>query len=467
MSRIKKLQNDRATALNAMTAIRDLAEKEDRDISAEELDAIKAHKASIEKIDAQLSVEEEIQAAERGAPKVADREVPKARDLKERVEDDPRKGFRSPREFLLAAMDNAGYRDRGDVAENLRPLAVFDKEDRQAAGEVAFMLPEGFTPASLKAAAGSDEQGGYQDRYGGFAVPTSVASGMLQLGAEADPSAGRTQSIPMSTPTVELLARTDKNHSTSVSGGFTVTRRPETVAGSSSRMEMEKVTLKASSLFGLAYATEEILADSAISFAAIIDGGFRSQFAHHMLSEKLRGLGGSEYEGILNADCKVEVAKESGQAADTIKAENVIKMRARCWGYGDAIWIANHDTYPQLIQAAVVVEGSVGGGLVNVYQPSLQSDRPDMLLGRPIFYSEYPSTLGDAGDIILVNWSQYLEGLYQPLQSAESVHVRFVNHERTFKFWLRNAGAPWWRSALTTHKGANTLSPIVTLAARA
>jgi len=55
---------------------------------------------------------------------------------------------------------------------------------------------------------------------------------------------------------------------------------------------------------------------------------------------------------------------------------------------------------------------------------------------------------------------------YYQRQSAESVHVRFVNHERTFKFWLRNAGAPWWRSALTPNKSSVTLSPFVTLAAR-
>ena len=63
-------------------------------------------------------------------------------------------------------------------------------------------------------------------------------------------------------------------------------------------------------------------------------------------------------------------------------------------------------------------------------------------------------------------WSQYLEGYRQDMQMAESIHVRFLNHENTFKFWVRNDGAPWWRSALTPHKSSDTLSPFVTLAAR-
>jgi hypothetical protein len=90
-----------------------------------------------------------------------------------------------------------------------------------------------------------------------------------------------------------------------------------------------------------------------------------------------------------------------------------------------------------------------------------------MLDGLPLFYSEYASQLGTAGDLVLSDWSQYLDGLYQPIQSAESMHVRFLNREQTFMLWLRNAGAPWWRSPLTPHKGTNTLAPFVILGAAA
>jgi HK97 family phage major capsid protein len=265
---------------------------------------------------------------------------------------------------------------------------------------------------------------------------------------------------------VELLARTDKNHATSVSGGFTVTRKPETVAATASRMEMEKVTLKASTLMGLAYATEEILVDSVISFIALIDAGFRDQFAHHMLREKIRGLGGNEYQGVIAADCTIA---ESRDTATRILGDDVLQMRARCWGYGQAIWIANHDCFAELMRLGAAAYDTLAAtpltGSNALYVQSLREDRPDSLLGRPIFYSEYASTLGGAGDLSLCNWSQYLEGLYQPLQSAESMHVRFSNHERAFKFWLRNAGAPWWRSALTPNQSTTTLSPFVILAA--
>ena len=45
--------------------------------------------------------------------------------------------------------------------------------------------------------------------------------------------------------------------------------------------------------------------------------------------------------------------------------------------------------------------------------------------------------------------------------------MRFLNHERTFKFWLENDGQSWWRSPLTPKESSETLSPIVVLQERA
>ena len=380
-----------------------------------------------------------------------------------RADNDPRRGFEGHRDFIMAVIDNSGAMSRDQVQdERLRPLMQRDDEDKQAGGYPAYLLPRAFNPGSIRAAAGSDEHGTYADPYGGFAVPTTTLPGLLSIPFEGDPTAGRTQPLPMESPQVDITARVDKDHSTCVSGGLTVARRAETAAIVASRMAMEKISLKAHSLFGAAYETEELMTDSPISFVALIASGFSDQFQAHILNEKIRGLGGNEFVGVLNADCKIQVAKESGQAADTIVSTNVIKMAARSWGFGQAIWLANHDTRPQLAVLSIAV-GTAG---TLIYQPSEREGFPDMLWGRPIFYTEYASTLGDAGDIILWNPTQYLEGLYQPLQSAESMHVRFLNHERVFKFWLRNCGAPWWRSALTPANGS-TLSPIVTLAARA
>jgi HK97 family phage major capsid protein len=345
-----------------------------------------------------------------------------------------RRGFSTPREFLQGVID-AGSGRRLD--KRLVPL---------------------------QATVGSDEQRGISDPYGGFMVPEAFSPDFLKVDPEADPMAPYVRRIPMGSPTLRIPARTDKNHTSSVSGGLTVTRRPETVAGTSSVMTMEQVVMQAQSLFGLAYATEEMLTDSPQSFIAILEAGFNDQFTYKLIQERINGNGVGEFEGILKSPALVSIAKEAGQAAATLVLQNVLNMRARCWGYQTAIWVSNHDCIPQL----GVLNQSVGvAGTGMVWVPSFREDVPDVLLGRPLLFSEYASTLGTQGDLILFNGMEYLEGLYQPLESMESVHVRFTSHERALKFWLRNDGRGWWKTPLTPVNSSKTLSPFVVTDTRA
>ena len=354
-------------------------------------------------------------------------------------EKDPMRGFARPRDFFTAV-----------VNATLRPSATDERLKYLDAGK-------------YKAAVGSDEQSGASDPYGGFFVPEGMSPDLLMVAADANPLLALATRLPMDSPVVKINSRVDKNHSTSVSGGFTVSRRSETGGFNSSRMETEQITLTANTLGGLAYATQELLDDSPRSVAALIEAGFRDEFASQSYLDMLTGTGVGEPEGVKDSAATVAVAKEGSQAADTINGTNLLKMRQRAYRFGNSVWVANHDTYLQLSTAHST--------LTNDDRPLFShgngTDVPDTLLGRPIFFTEFAETVGDKGDIYLLDMSQYLYGVYQPLQTGESIHVRFSNHEQAFKFTMRDAGAPWWRSALTPKKGANTLSPFVTLAARA
>lgn len=353
------------------------------------------------------------------------------------AEDDPNRGFKTTAEFFTAVID-AGSGGRFD--ERLH-LCVADRN----------------------AAAGSDEAGTYSDPHGGYLIPKGFSPNLLRVMAESDPLAGRTRQVPMENPIVDIPARTDKNHTTSVSGGLRVYRRAETQAPAASRMEMEQVTLHAHSIFGLSYATEEILSRSPISFIALLEAGFGDEFSAKLLDERLNGTGVGMFEGVLNAPATISVAKETGQAANTILKENIDKMRARCWRYGQSIWLYNHDCLPQL--RSLVQSVGTGGVPVPYFQTT--PDGMSTLDGRPAFATEFTETLGTVGDLVLGVWSEYLEGTLTGMNRDESTHVRFENHERTFKFWMENDGRCWWRSALTPRNSSDTLSPFVTLATRA
>jgi HK97 family phage major capsid protein len=429
----KMVQN--ADAQNAITTV---AESAKRDLTADENTKLVALQAEFEAQSGQLAILEKAEKAQAFANSSAGRKT-KPDDvtaIHDKILDDPKRGYQHLRSFVG---DVIAANTRGVEADNLKYLrdpestVGSDEGAGTAGGRGAYLIPEGFNPTFLK------------------------------VSPEADPMAGRVQTIPMDKPVVNIPARTDKDHTTSVSGGLTVTRRPETVSATDSKMVVERVRLEATTLTALTYVTEELLADTPLAFAAIVGQGFQDEFTSHLVDERLNGTGAGEFLGVMNSPCLVIVAKEAGQAAGTITYPNVLNMRSRCWHYSDAIWIANHDTLPQL--AAMSLPVGVGG--TAVWMPSCQPDVPDMLLGRPLIFSEYAKTKGAKGDIVLGNWSQYLEGTYQPMASAESIHVRFVNHERTLKFWLRNAGQPWWKSPLTPRNSTATLSPFVTLAVRA
>lgn len=444
--RLEKLRKRRAALCTANRELLDAADTEDRELSEEQDTVFQANDAELKKLATAIEREEHLAELEKTAvatytPENQPGDQVHLENKGPAWRDDPNCGFKSPRDYMLHVAQAA--KDGGTKDERLLSLRADEGLQRVAT-------------------AGSDEAGTYSDPYGGFLIPEGFSPNLLQVKAEVDPLGGRTMAVPMTAPTVAIPARVDKTHTSSVSGGFIVYRTSETQSVSATRGEYEMVRLTANPLMGISYATEQLLTDSPISYATLIEAGFRTEFAAKLTKERIGGTGVGQFTGVLNAGCKIEVSKETGQAADTVLYENVIKMRSRCWGYGSAIWLYNQDALPQLMQ----MYQAIGTAGVPVWQTSAREGEPDILLGRPAFPSEFCKTVGDAGDLILGNWSQYLEGTYQQIEGAESVHVRFLTNERTFRFVMRNDGGPWWKTALTPAESSTTLSPFVTLEAR-
>jgi HK97 family phage major capsid protein len=87
-------------------------------------------------------------------------------------------------------------------------------------------------------------------------------------------------------------------------------------------------------------------------------------------------------------------------------------------------------------------------------------------MGRPVLVVEQCPKLGDAGDIILTDLSDYIGIDKGGLESDTSIHVQFLYDENVFRFRYRFNGAPYTNSPVTNYKGTNTISPYVTIAAR-
>ena len=230
------------------------------------------------------------------------------------IRDDPNRGFKSTREFFVCVMGASRAVENGRFVDDDRLKFL----DSSRTGRLA--------------TAGSDEQQTQADQYGGYLLPEAFLPDFLKVDPEADPT-GPTTKVPMQSQVVKIPARTDKNHTSSVAGGLTVGRRLETGNIVSSQMSMEQVRLEATGLFGLSYATEELISLSPISFIAILEQGFRDQFTFEMVNEKLNGTGAGEFMGVLQSPALIAVPKVTGQATATINITNVLLMRSQSWRY--------------------------------------------------------------------------------------------------------------------------------------
>ena len=302
---------------------------------------------------------------------------------------------------------------------------------------------------------------------GGFLVPVAFRAELLSLSLEASVVRPRARIVPMETSRVVYPFIDSTSHASNVFGGVQGYWTPESGQMTDVAATFGRLALEAWKLTAFANVPNELIADSALSFEAFIRSTFPQALAYFADVAFISGNGVGQPLGF-NSDgngARVSVAKESGQAADTIVWENIVKMYARMLpqSLGNAVWIVSPDVFPELATMAL----SVGTGGGPIWLNNGVGGPPATILGRPVVISEKVENLGDQGDINFVDLSYYLVGDRQAMTVSSSEHFRFQNGETSFKFVERLDGRPWLQSALTPRNGGADLSPFVTLDARA
>lgn len=229
--------------------------------------------------------------------------------------------------------------------------------------------------------------------------------------------------------------------------------------------KFRRMNLALNKLFAICYATDEMLEDAGI-LGDTIREAFSEEMGFKLDDAIIRGSGSGQPLGILNSPALISQAAEAGQTAGTVVYNNVLKMKNRMYvkGRKNAKWYVNIDVYPQLETMYLPTGTANGVAVINPYQVS--ADGVETLFGRPVVPVEQCSALGTVGDIVYADLSTYQLIDKGGLQSAESMHVRFLYGENTFRFTYRVDGQDKWNSALTPYKGTTTVSPLVALAAR-
>lgn len=251
-------------------------------------------------------------------------------------------------------------------------------------------------------------------------------------------------------------------------GGIQVYRRDEADTVTATKIKFGGFELRLEDMMGLAYATDRQLRDGS-ALGALLSRAFVSEFSWMLDEEIYRGNGAGRCLGVI-ADAnsnKVSVTIESGQTladGDGLVWENLTKMWARVPARlrGSAIWVYNQELEPALDQLAI----PVGTGGLEPRFVVYGNDGILRIKGRPAIALEQASAPGTVGDIAVLCLNEYVLIDKDGIQAAESMHVRFIYGERTFRWVYSINGAPKFHSAITPAYGNNNLSPFVTLAAR-
>ena len=359
--------------------------------------------------------------------------------------------------------------DGGEAAPEPKDELPFKKFGEQLLAVRGAMDPGVQTDPRLgRLSAAATGLSGGVDSEGGHLVQKDFAEGLVQKTHQTGsllsftPGIRRIQIGPgkngLKIRAIDESSRVDGSRS----GGVQAFWEGEADAVTATKPKFRVLEWTLKKLTALVYVTEELLQD-AVALEQVIRETFAQEFAFKIEDSIINGDGAGKPLGILPSGALVTNAKETSQVANTIVVDNLVKMWARLSSRSkrNAVWIQNGDPFPQL---AVMKLGDHG-----IFLPAgnIAGTPFNMLLGRPMLEAEYLPTVGDKGDILLVDLTEYWMIEKEALQSASSIHVRFVEGEVAFRFVWRLDGMPMWDKPLTPFKGTKTRSPFVVTDVRA
>lgn len=447
--------------VEASNVIMARAEAETRDLTASERTEVEGLANEFDGLEAQIGLRERVAAqnailvqprARATEPDPIDGEViPPEQNTRIQNAAAPRPAnSRVPAAPRVTAGGTMGFRNLGDFAQAVRMGSM-------RGGDLDARLRNAAVSTYGNEGSGAD---------GGFAVPPDFRTDILAPIFNEDSllsltdrlqSAGNTMTFP-----------TDSTTPWQTSGGVQAYWTAEGAAKTQSKPSLGETTVKLHTLAALVPMTEELLED-APAMGSYLNRKAPEKMDFKVSDALVRGTGVGQPLGILLSPALVTVSKESGQAADTIVAANISNMWARLpvSSRRTAVWLMHPDAEAKLSGMTIANQP--------VYLPpgGLSGNMFGTLMGRPVIPHQTANTIGDLGDIMLVDWKQYLTITKtgngrdaNGLKSDVSIHLWFDQDMVAFRFTMRIAGAPWWAAPIAQRSGANTQSPYIVLEAR-
>ncbi len=244
-------------------------------------------------------------------------------------------------------------------------------------------------------------------------------------------------------------------------GGSVAKWTEEAVAKEETQPKFRQMELVAHKLVVYTEASDELLADSAVSLEALIQSLFRGTIMNEEEWAFIQGSGAGQPLGIVTANTGTGMGPTivvARNAAGAIDIQNDIFNMVASFQGRSPVWIAHQSTMPQIL----ALNGPVGNPSY-VWIGNGRDAQPTTLMGYPIYFVENALPLGTMGDLILADLSKYLIGDRQMVTIDASKHYRFQYDITSWRAVHRVDGRPWLSAPITYRDGTTTVSPFVIL----
>lgn len=223
------------------------------------------------------------------------------------------------------------------------------------------------------------------------------------------------------------------------------------------------MTFNLHKLAALVQVSDELIEDSEGRFEAGIGERVTRAMSWEIGRVTFEGAGGGLPLGAFNRGnpSLITVAKEAGQAADTLTRRNLHSMIRASSAPARAVWHCNTEVLEPLWDLNDRAPGSP------ILSPATAANAYANLLHRPLVPLEYSSALGGPNDITHADWDSYQVVFKGQTRRDVSMHARFIQGEASIRFAFRMDGKPLWNKPVTPYRGTQQRSPFLRLAERA
>jgi HK97 family phage major capsid protein len=231
-------------------------------------------------------------------------------------------------------------------------------------------------------------------------------------------------------------------------------------------MKWRAVELKLNKIFVLGEASSELVEDG-VGYETQLAGSMSEATAYALDAGILYGNGVGQPLGVLNSPSAIQIDAESGQAADSVLYENLVNAYSRLAPACQkrAVWFVSPGVLPQML--TMTFPGSDNPVLLSGGQNDAASGAPALsIFGRPVVVTEIAPQLGDAGDIVFADLTQYALLMKRTARLEADAGPGFARDVMTWRMILRVSGQPMWNEPITPYGGGPTMSWATYLAPR-